>query len=32
MLIPIGLHHILNTYVWFLYGDYQSPGGDGRHR
>jgi len=28
MLIPIGLHHILNTYVWFLYGDYQVPGGD----
>lgn len=27
MLIPIGLHHILNTYVWFIYGDYQ--GGDG---
>ena len=27
MLIPIGLHHILNTYVWFLFGDYQSPGG-----
>ena len=28
MLIPLGLHHILNTYVWFLYGDYQVPGGD----
>ena len=28
MLIPIGLHHILNTYVWFIYGDYQVPGGD----
>ena len=28
MLIPIGLHHILNTYVWFIYGDYQTPGGD----
>ena len=27
MLIPLGLHHILNTYVWFLFGDYQSPGG-----
>ena len=27
MLIPVGLHHILNTYVWFLFGDYQSPGG-----
>ena len=31
MLIPIGLHHILNTYVWFLYGDYQTPGRRGRH-
>src|SRR6478609_8591026 len=28
MLIPIGLHHILNTYIWFLYGDYQVPGGN----
>ena len=28
MLIPIGLHHILNTYVWFLFGDYQSAGGE----
>jgi PTS system N-acetylglucosamine-specific IIC component len=28
MLIPLGLHHILNTYVWFLFGDYQSPGGE----
>lgn len=28
MLIPIGLHHILNTYVWFIYGDYQTPGGE----
>ena len=27
MLIPVGLHHILNTYVWFLFGDYQGPGG-----
>lgn len=22
MLIPLGLHHIVNTYIWFLYGDY----------
>ena len=29
MLIPVGLHHILNTYVWFLYGDYQTPDGTG---
>lgn len=28
MLIPVGLHHILNTYVWFLFGDYQTPGGE----
>ncbi|MDT5256107.1 MAG: N-acetylglucosamine system or component [Mycobacterium sp.] len=27
MLIPLGLHHIPNSYVWFLYGDYQAPGG-----
>ena len=27
MLIPIGLHHILNSYVWFLYGSYQKPDG-----
>lgn len=23
MLIPIGLHHILNSFIWFIYGDYQ---------
>ncbi|MCW3159214.1 glucose PTS transporter subunit IIA [Micropruina sonneratiae] len=28
MLIPIGLHHILNTYIWFIYGSYTTPGGD----
>lgn len=27
MLIPLGLHHILNTYIWFIYGDYQGSGG-----
>jgi PTS system N-acetylglucosamine-specific IIC component len=27
MLIPLGLHHILNTYVWFLFGSYQGPDG-----
>ncbi len=27
MLIPVGLHHILNSYVWFLYGDYTKPDG-----
>ncbi|MFT3971514.1 MAG: glucose PTS transporter subunit IIA [Micropruina sp.] len=28
MLIPIGLHHILNTYIWFIYGSYTTPSGD----
>lgn len=27
MLIPIGLHHIVNTYVWFIYGDYTNEAG-----
>jgi PTS system N-acetylglucosamine-specific IIC component len=27
MLIPVGLHHILNSYVWFIYGDYQKTDG-----
>jgi len=27
MLIPLGLHHILNTYIWFIYGSYQTPNG-----
>ena len=27
MLIPIGLHHILNSYIWFLYGSYTKPDG-----
>ena len=27
MLIPLGLHHIVNTYVWFLYGNYTPDGG-----
>jgi PTS system N-acetylglucosamine-specific IIC component len=24
MLIPFGLHHILNTFVWFIYGSYNT--------
>ena len=28
MLIPIGLHHIVNSYFWFLYGSYETPDGD----
>ena len=27
MLIPLGLHHILNTYIWFLYGSYHGAHG-----
>jgi PTS system N-acetylglucosamine-specific IIC component len=27
MLIPLGLHHIPNSYVWFIYGDFQKPDG-----
>lgn len=28
MLIPLGLHHIVNSYIWFIYGDYTNSGGD----
>jgi PTS system N-acetylglucosamine-specific IIC component len=28
MLIPIGLHHILNSFIWFLYGSYRQPDGE----
>ncbi|TQC42827.1 PTS N-acetylglucosamine transporter subunit IIBC [Rhodococcus sp. WS4] len=28
LLIPTGLHHILNSTVWFLVGDYQNAGGE----
>ena len=28
MLIPFGLHHIPNSYVWFLYGNYHAPDGN----
>jgi PTS system N-acetylglucosamine-specific IIC component len=27
LLIPIGLHHVLNTYVWFQLGSYQTAHG-----
>ena len=27
MLLPVGLHHILNSFVWFIYGDYTTPDG-----
>ncbi|GAA1072467.1 PTS transporter subunit EIIC [Pseudonocardia alni] len=28
LLLPIGLHHIVNNVVWFLIGDYQGAHGD----
>ena len=28
LLIPTGLHHVLNNYVWQLYGDYNGTTGD----
>lgn len=28
MLIPLGLHHILNSFIWFLYGSYTTPAGE----
>ena len=28
LLIPFGLHHILNSVVWFILGDYQGTQGD----
>ncbi len=27
LLIPFGLHHIVNSYVWFMYGDYDGASG-----
>lgn len=27
MLLPLGLHHLINTFIWFIYGEY--PTGDG---
>ena len=27
MLIPVGLHHILNSYIWFIYGSFTKPDG-----
>ena len=27
MLIPVGLHHILNSFVWFIYGSFTKPDG-----
>lgn len=27
LLIPIGLHHILNTYIWFIFGEFEDSTG-----
>ncbi len=27
LLIPIGLHHILNAYIWFIFGEYEGANG-----
>ncbi len=27
LLIPVGLHHVLNSYIWFMFGDYKGPNG-----
>ncbi|MGC4152120.1 MAG: glucose PTS transporter subunit IIA [Propionicimonas sp.] len=28
LLIPLGLHHIVNSFIWFLYGSYTTPAGE----
>jgi len=28
LLIPLGLHHILNSVVWFILGDFNGVHGD----
>ena len=28
LLIPLGLHHILNSFLWFILGDYNGVQGD----
>jgi len=28
LLIPFGLHHVINTYIWFVYGNYHGVTGD----
>ena len=27
LLIPFGLHHILNSFIWFVFGEYTTPDG-----
>lgn len=31
MLIPFGLHHVINTVVWFQFGQYKTPAGKWIH-
>jgi PTS system N-acetylglucosamine-specific IIC component len=31
MLIPLGLHHIVNSYIFFIYGNYTTPDGSVVH-
>jgi PTS system N-acetylglucosamine-specific IIC component len=31
LLIPLGLHHILNNPPWFIFGEYTTPAGDVVH-
>jgi PTS system N-acetylglucosamine-specific IIC component len=31
LLIPLGLHHILNNPPWFIFGEYTPPGGETVH-
>ncbi|MGY1843269.1 PTS transporter subunit EIIC [Modestobacter sp. SYSU DS0875] len=31
LLLPLGLHHILNSVVWFVVGDYETAAGDVVH-
>jgi len=31
LLIPLGLHHILNSVPWFILGEYTPPGGTTQH-
>ncbi|UZJ80190.1 N-acetylglucosamine-specific PTS transporter subunit IIBC [Fictibacillus sp. KU28468] len=28
LLIPLGLHHVLNNFIWFVFGDYKNAHGD----
>ncbi|GGV09489.1 PTS sugar transporter subunit IIA [Actinomadura cremea] len=31
LLLPFGLHHILNSLIWFVFGSYREPDGDVVH-